>query len=266
MKRHVKKSKKVVKRAIKTSPKKIKKVKVVSKSKNLEKISSGIINMDELIDGGYEKNSINIVAGEAGSGKSIFAMQFLIEGLKRNENCLYISFEEQKVQFYKNMLDFGWDLGKYEDEGKFTFLEYTPEKVKTMLEEGGGSIETVVLTKEVKRIAIDTLSSFVLLYEDELERREGVLSLFKMFRNWGCTCVATLDQETEKNESVEFESDSLIKLYSLRIGEIRKRFLEIVKMRGSKHSDKLFSLKIDSKGVSIEKKPLSSSQASKLGF
>ena len=68
-----------------------------------------------------------------------------MEGIKQGEPGLYITFEEKKEEFYKNMLDFGWDLEKEEKTGKFIFLEYSPEKVKTMLEEGGGSIENIVL-------------------------------------------------------------------------------------------------------------------------
>ena len=105
---------------------------------NEERIATGIKNFDSLIEGGFEKNSTNLVVGSSGSGKTIFAVEFLIEGMKNGENCLYITFEERKDEFYANMLEFGWDLAKYEKEEKFFFLEYTPEKVKTMLEEGGG--------------------------------------------------------------------------------------------------------------------------------
>ena len=112
-----------------------------------ERVATGIKNFDKLIDGGFEKNSINIIGGNSGSGKSIFSTQFLINGMKKNENCLYITFEEKKEPFYEHMKEFSWDLQKYEDIELFTFLEYTPSKVKAMLEEGGGAIESVILKK-----------------------------------------------------------------------------------------------------------------------
>ena len=150
----------------------------------IKRIETGIKNLNRLIEGGFEKNSTNTIVGGAGSGKSILATQFLYEGLKRGESGLYVTFEEKKNRFYRNMLKFGWDLEKYEKKGLFTFLEYTPIKVKTMLEEGGGSIETLVLSKKVIRIVIDSMTSFALLFEDELARREAGLALFNMIRKW----------------------------------------------------------------------------------
>src|SRR3989344_3454257 len=82
------------------------------------------------------------------AGKTIFATQFLVEAMKKGEKCLYVTFEEKKNQFYNNMKMFGWDLAEYEKKDLFTFLEYTPIKVKTMLEEGGGTIESVILKKK----------------------------------------------------------------------------------------------------------------------
>src|SRR3989344_8978614 len=157
--------------------KEIKEKKITRKlSNNQERVATGIKHFDSLIDGGFAKNSTNLIVGSSGSGKTIFAVEFLIEGMKNGENCLYITFEEGKGEFYANMLEFGWDLAKYEKEEKFFFLEYTPEKVKTMLEEGGGSIESIVLTKKIKRIVIDSITSFELLFERELEKRESALS------------------------------------------------------------------------------------------
>ena len=127
------------------------------------RIQTGVNKFDSLISGGFKQYSTNMIVGGSGSGKTIFATQFLMEGIKKGETCLYITFEEKKNKFYSNMAAFGWDLEKYEKQGKFIFLEYTPAKVKTMLEEGGGSIETTVLQNKVSRMVIDSITSFALL-------------------------------------------------------------------------------------------------------
>lgn len=226
-----------------------------TKEKREIRVASGIKNLDRLIEGGFEKNSINLIVGDSGSGKSIFAVQFLIEGIKNKEKCLYITFEEQKEEFYKNMLDFGWDLKKLEEEGKFIFLEYTPEKVKTMLEEGGGTIESIILTKKVNRIVIDSITSFALLFEDDLKKREAALDLFHMLRKWECTSLLTYEEEPEDkkttSKTLEFESDSIISIYFKRIGKERERYIEIIKMRGTKHSRGIYALEIGKSGISI---------------
>ena len=84
----------------------------------LTRISSGIPGLDKLVEGGFKKNSINLFAGEPGAGKTIFAIQFLIDGLSKGENVLYITFEESQEKIFKHMERFGWDLRRFEKEGK----------------------------------------------------------------------------------------------------------------------------------------------------
>jgi len=74
-------------------------IKITNKQDTSGRISSGIKNLDELTEGGFETKSSNLIIGKSGSGKSIFAMQFLIEGLRRGENVLYVSLEEKKMNF-----------------------------------------------------------------------------------------------------------------------------------------------------------------------
>ena len=238
--------------------KEIGKTKIKSRKIRVRRVDSGIPGFDKLIEGGLEKNSVNLIVGSSGSGKTILAMQFLIEGVKRGENALYITFEEKRDEFFKNMLNFGWDLEKAEKERKFFFLEYNPEKVRVMLEEGGGMIENIVMENKIKRIVIDSITSFALLFEEELAKREAALSLFNLTRKWKCTSLLTLQEEPAKRTdgssvSLEFEADSIVLLYYVRHKNKRRRFVEILKMRGTKHSTEIHPLNITRKGVSVGK-------------
>lgn len=224
----------------------------------IKRVPTGIPGLDKVIEGGLKENSITLVAGGPGSGKTIFAMQFIIEGIKRKEAGIYITFEERKEKAYADMLRLGWDLAKYEKDGKLIFLEYTPEQVKRMLTEGGGIIENIIEKNDIKRIVIDSITSFSLLYEDELTKKEAALSLFDLINRWGCTAVMTSQQErngiTEINEvssALEFEVDSIIILYHAKSDGVRKRALEVLKMRGTKTPDKTFPLEIDNKGLRV---------------
>src|SRR3989338_311343 len=223
------------------------------------KVSTGNEFLDRLTNGGFEKNSSNLVLGNSGSGKTIFGVQFLIEGLKKNEACMYLTFEEKKENFYDNMLDLGWNLAELEKKGKFHFLQYSPKKVKTMLEEGGGIIETIIVKEKITRLVIDSITSFVVLFNNELKKREAVLSLFNILRNWNCTTVLVyegnpLQKKTADNQILEFECDSLIYLYYLREKDTRNRFLEVIKMRGSEHEKKIYPFTID-QGITLINKP-----------
>ena len=120
------------------------------KTLQIKRVPTGVSRLDPLIEGGFENGSTNLLIGSSGTGKSIFATQFLKAGMDKGEKCLYVTFEERKEEVYANMLEFGWNLEEYEKKGLFTFLEYTPEKVKVMLEEGGGSIETLVVKTKLR--------------------------------------------------------------------------------------------------------------------
>ena len=225
------------------------------------RIPTGILHFDDLIEGGFKRNSANLVVGNAGSGKTIFAVQFLISGLKKGENCLFVTFEEKKEHFFNNMKNFGWDLSKYEAEGRFTFLEYSPAKVKTMLDEGGGAIETIIVKEKITRIVIDSITSFALLFSNELQKREAALSLFNMIGNWNCTSLITFEGEPFVDQkmaarTIEFESDSIILFYYLQESGERHRYLEILKMRGTKHSKKMYRFHIDKEGIIVYEKPI----------
>ncbi len=257
MKKRVKKQAKIIKKIKKSLPNKKRKTKY-----ECVRIPSGIKGFDKLIEGGFEKNSTNLLVGGPGSGKTILATQFIVEGLKNEESCLYITFEESKQSFYHNMKRFGWQLEEYEKKGLFTFLNYTPGKVKSMLEEGGGIIESIIINNKITRLVIDSMTSFTLLFEDELEKREASLDLFNMIKKWNCTSLITFEGTPEGEHKVyralEFESDSIILMQFVRKIISRERYIEILKMRGTNHSKGLYRFSMTKKGVELSSSPIKS--------
>jgi len=223
------------------------------------RVSSGVPGLDPLVQGGFKRNSVNLIAGEPGSGKTIFGMHFLMDGCKKGEAGIYITFEEKKDKMYDDMLSIGWDLKKYEEKNLFRFLEYSPEQVKKILVEGGGVVDAMVEKLKAKRIVIDSITSFSLLYEDELTKKEAALSLFDLIGKWNCTAVVTsqarsIDHESIMSAALEFEVDSIILLYHIRSKDERIRGIEILKMRGTKIPEKTFELVLDDKGIKVTKK------------
>lgn len=228
-------------------------------STGIDRVKTGISELDSLIEGGVERNSVNLVAGSAGSGKSIFCTQFIVSGVQDyNEPGIYICFEEKKERFFSHMALFGWDLQKLEAQKKFAFVEYTPEQVKKMIEEGGGLVENLVSKIKAKRVVIDSITSFSLLYQNEVQKKEAGLALFELLRKWNVTALVTQEiseEQVEKQEAGElgFESDSVILLYFIKEQNSRKRAIEILKMRGTKHSKRILPLDITPKGIVISK-------------
>ena len=128
-----------------------------------------------------------------------------------------------------------------------------------MLEEGGGTIESVVLSKNIKRIVIDSITSFELLFEKELEKRESALDLFKILSKWNCTSLLTYEgtpspERKTVSRVLDFESDSIMLLYFVRGKKQRNRYLEVLKMRGTKHSLHIHPFTIEKTGIKVSEK------------
>jgi circadian clock protein KaiC len=220
-----------------------------------DRIPTGIPGLDELMQGGLKKKSMTLVVGGPGSGKSTFAMQFLISGIEKyDEPALYISFEQTEKELIEDF-DTLWNLKKKIKDKKLNVLNYTPEQVEKVLEVGGGSVRDIIESLGIKRIVIDSLTSFSYLNTDQLAKRKATHDLFQAIKKWDCTAILIAEQEPDpekRNPTVEeFEVDGVILLYNMRRGDVRERALEIFKMRSTKHSAKLFPLMIGDNGLVI---------------
>ena len=222
-----------------------------------EKIPTGVNGLDKLTEGGFEKNSAILVCGGGGSGKSIFATQFLMEGiLHHNETGIYISFEEIKERFYKHVFVFGWDLKKSEEQGRFIFLKYSPERIAKIVKERSKEIENSIKEVEAKRIVIDSLSAYTSLFENESEKRKMLVALFDMIKEWDCTTIVVAEEDQHPDQyhsNVEgFMADAIVLLYNEREPKgLRFRAIEVFKMRGTKHESKICSMKITEHGIEV---------------
>jgi circadian clock protein KaiC len=229
--------------------------KKAEKNEALKRIPTGISGVDEAMMGGLIKDSINLIAGGPGSGKSIFAMEFLVNGAtKFNEPGVYITFEETRENLIKDLKEFGWDLEKLEKEKKLLIISISPRDIKDVAAKKSFGLKyEVVRDMKARRIVFDSVTAYSLLFKDELEKRDAYTSIFDMLREWGCTTlmIAEYDAEEHKGSLLDFEVDSIIYLYNMKKQDTRTRALEIYKMRGTKHSAKIFPLEITDKGIVI---------------
>jgi len=222
----------------------------------ISRIPSGIPGLDEMVEGGFEKNSSVLVIGGGGSGKTIFGTQFLLEGIEKfNETGIYISFEERKDKFYKHIMLFGWNLEELENQGRFVFIKYSPQKMVEIVKEGGVKIEKIIKEINAKRIVIDSLSAYVALFKEESEQREMLVALFDMLANYDCTSVVIaeedLDPDKRHSTIMGFMADAILHLYNIRKGDTMVRALEVAKMRGTKHNYRIVPISIDEHGINV---------------
>ena len=221
-----------------------------------ERVATGIRGLDTLMGGGFRRGSTNLLLGGTGTGKTIFAMQFIIEGIEKyNENGVYVSYEEDRQEIFETVLQFGWNLKKYEKEGKFIYIQTTPEQLERVVLTGRGKIKDAVEKINAKRFVIDSITAFVLLNKDELTKREQALSLFRMIKGWGCTALVVSEHEAiaenPSSDDIEYEVDGVILLYHTIEQGVRKRALEILKLRDIKHEEKILPMEITKEGIVV---------------
>jgi circadian clock protein KaiC len=221
-----------------------------------DRARTAINGLDPIIQGGLRRLSTTLIAGGPGSGKSIFGMEFLIQGIEKfDEPGLLVTFEQGKQDLDTLYENFGWDLEKYVDEKKLAVMRFTPEQIQKILESGGGSLRDVIDAIGANRIVIDSMSDLLTMYKSDMAKRRMVIDFFQLLHKFKCTSLIIAEQETDPSKHIssilEYQVDGVILLYNERIGDIRQRSLEIFKMRGTKHAGRIFPMKINDAGISI---------------
>ncbi len=221
----------------------------------VERVKSGVDGLDRLVEGGFLKGDVILLAGNTGSGKTILSAQFICNGaVKYGEKGVYVTFEENAGTLKRNLLRFGYDLEKLEREGAVKILDL--EAIK-----GAGlsaNIEFILnVLREIgaQRLVIDSLTAFLSACEEKFEYRTLMHLFYKILKKLGCTTVMTCSVptglETLGLGIEEFIADSVITLENIvHDGELKTRFL-IRKMRGTNHSKKYHEVMIDRKGLKI---------------
>jgi KaiC/GvpD/RAD55 family RecA-like ATPase len=221
---------------------------------DFERVTTGIPGLDELIEGGLVKGSTTLVSGAAGTGKTIFCSQFIMEGLKNDETCMFITLEEKPQDIIDDVKRFGWDFRKYIDEKKM-YLDYQdPFQITDITSPMLDKIQQ----KKVQRVVIDSTAIFELYYEKPAEIRKQLFKLLTGLKSIGVTSIITAEMPEDsgalsKFGVEEFVVDGVISLHYMGIGESSYGSLQVRKMRRTNHSKDVFPTEISDKGISVKK-------------
>ena len=90
------------------------------------KVKTGIEGLDNFIEGGFPKGRVYLVAGETGTGKTTFALQYLYYGVSYGDNGIYVTIDEKPERVVEDALTLGWDLEKLIDENRLLMVELSP--------------------------------------------------------------------------------------------------------------------------------------------
>ncbi len=213
----------------------------------IEKLATGIPGFDRLAEGGLPKGRTTLLAGTAGSAKTIFACQFLVEGIQEGQTGVFVTFEESPKSIRKNMRGFGWDIEAWEAQGKWVFVDASPKSGDRPLVSGGYDfgpllvrIEYAINRVQAKRISLDSLGAIFSYVPDTAQVRSDLFNVATLLREQEVTAVLTAERTQEYGEISrygveEFVADNVIILRNVLAEEKRRRTVEILKYRGTSH-------------------------------
>ncbi len=242
-------------------------------NENVERIKTGVKGLDELIQGGFPKGTTIVVSGTAGSGKSIFGMNFVSEGCKNGEKCLYLTVEQSPERLAKQAKHFNWNFAKWEKEGKLRIYSLNPQQLfetKPLQD-----IKKHILENNYDRVVIDSVTTIVTApysgntVMDLADRglgphvliemiRAEVIALIDFLQAHGITAVVV----SQKIEGMpgntydmvsEFKGDGLIMMSSVDIGEDLRRVIQVKKLRETKIDGSKYDFDFTDNGISIMK-------------
>jgi circadian clock protein KaiC len=214
--------------------------------RQLEKLPTGIPGFDHVTMGGLPRGRATLVTGAAGSAKTVLAVQFLAEGIKRGQAGVFVTFEEAADDIRRNMASLGWDIPAWEREGLWRFVDASPvatdETVVGEYDLGAlmARIGHAVDQTAADRVSLDSLSAIFAQFQDRMIVRNQIRALVSRLRRLGLTVVLTVespDAEAQLSRFTveEFVADNVVILRNTLEEEKRRRTVEVLKMRGTMH-------------------------------
>lgn len=221
----------------------------------LMRIKTGIEGLDEMLEGGIPKGHSVAVIGSFGTGKTTLAMQYIWEGLRNGEKCIFISLEEDESSIVESARNFGWNFEKYVDN-TLLLVKLEPEDAKSSIQRLESDIPQVIQEFEASRIAVDSVSLLTMLYPSEEARRKAVFSLSKSIKDCGATAIFTAEVDprnptVSRDGIVEYVVDGVILLSFREAGKKLELVLRILKMRRTKHSREVKPYEITESGINV---------------
>ncbi|HUH13675.1 MAG TPA: circadian clock protein KaiC [Longimicrobiales bacterium] len=231
----------------------------------VEKHATGIPGFDIIADGGLPDGRVTLVAGSAGSAKTVFCCHFLAAGIELwDEPGVFVTFEDPPRDVRSNMSSFGWDIARWEEAGAWTFVDATPDYGDVAEVVVGGfdlsgllaRIRHAVQTTVARRVALDSLNALFARFEDRRVMRSEMFRIAAMLREMQVTTVFTGERTQEYGEITrygveEFVADNVIILRHILMEERRRRTMEILKFRGTSHRNGEFPFTIGPRGLVV---------------
>src|SRR2546422_9813578 len=217
------------------------------------RVKTGIVELDEMLRGGFLRGDAVMLAGSAGTGKTTLALQYLVNGVKLGEPGIYVTFEELPDQIYRDAENFGWDLRKIESENKLRVVCTSPD---LLLDPEGEEQLLGETIKELqpRRMVIDSLNHLE-MYVPRGDLRKEAYRILMYIKTRGISPLVIWEAQQGPESSyavtqtgMSFLIDCLVLLKFVEINSSMKKALAIMKMRGSDHDKRLREYEITAHG------------------
>ena len=233
----------------------------LSKYPTLSKAPTGITGLDQITSGGLPKGRPSLICGEAGSGKTLMAMEFIVRGaLQFDEPGVFLAFEEKSDELAMNVASLGFDLEKLQED-KMIKIDHIHIDRSEIEETGEYDLEGLFIRLDyaiksinAKRVVLDTIENLFSGLTNENILRAEIRRLFRWLKDKGVTAIITGERgegRLTRQGLEEYVSDCVILLDHRVINQISTRRLRIVKYRGSQHGTNEYPFLIDEEGISV---------------
>jgi circadian clock protein KaiC len=227
----------------------------------LRKVPTGISGLDEITHGGLPYGRPTLICGSAGCGKTIFGLEFLVNGIKEyDEPGIFLAFEETAEDLAKNVSSLGFDLRTLEETDKL-IVDYIHIDRSQIAVAGAFDLEGLFIRLQssvdaigAKRVVVDTLETIFSSFENSSMLRDEIRRLFRWFKERELTVVITAERgegQLTRQGLEEYVSDCVIVLDHRVIDQLSTRRLRVVKYRGSVHGTNEYPFLIDGQGISV---------------
>ena len=219
----------------------------------------GIPGLDEMLHGGIPRGQTTLVAGASGTGKTLLALHFVVEGARLGEPAVMATFEESPAEHAEKMAAFGWDLADLERRGLVQMVYLRP--VDLTMDEVTNDIMLAVARVKAQRVVVNSISglSVALPTAEREDLREGLYHLGAYLNRLGITTILTTEvpdmfgQVRLSMEGISFLADNTILLRFVEIESELRKALMVVKMRTSDHDKELREYTIGKRGLVVAK-------------
>ncbi len=226
---------------------------------NSQRVPTGISGLDEMLGGGLLYNSVAVIKGAPGTGKSCMGMEFVSRGIiEHGEPGLIITFEEFPRQLYRDALSIGFDMRAYERENKLRTIFTTPAVFLREIQQPGGIFDRTIEEISVKRVFVDSMTQLERITQDPVQLREIMYTFLNGLLRYEITAVVTQeDAFITGNMSVaeaglSYIVDTIIQLRYVEISSSIDRALFVLKHRASDHDKSIRRMLITSSGIEVK--------------